>query len=706
MTNTFTQYSEVVDGILSGYKEVKGIRFLRNMCLVGIIATVAPGLGFHLLFPDAVELFWDRVLLVVLCGAAYFWGGTERVDIRRYSNFVYVLFYLYGLHTMMLISLNEFHAAYVIISLISIQMIALSFRFLRDAYIYIGIQFFVFIFLVAYSPRLDFEQSLLSVFVSAVCISCSALFVRFKTDFVERLKLNRDLLLALVNKTESAVFITDTQGYILECNARALEMFHQPREGFIGHDFRILRAHQLTEDEIIYGLNELEKENFWNSETELRRFDGTVFHAFVSIAMIQRKDQRFFVYRVRDISHEKQFELELFAAKEKAEEAAAARSQFLATMSHEIRTPLNGVIGMTSLLDQTVLDHRQKEYVDTIQKSGQSLMILINDILDYSKMESGRLALREEETHLPDSVYEVCDLLRPHAEMKGIRLDVQVDSRIPRWLRTDDSRLKQVLLNLVGNAIKFTHQGSIMVSCNMLSIFHDRVCIRFEVKDTGIGIPKERQSALFQPFSQINHDGSRKYGGTGLGLAISRQIVELLGGQMNLESDAGKGAVFSFDLQFDVVAIGERRAETRGSEAHILRKLEQARDMNILIAEDNLINQNVLLYMLETLGLKADVVSNGKEAIRQLSQKRYGMLFLDVQMPEMDGLLTAAWIRAHSKYQPYIICMTANSSEEDRSKSTEAGMDDFIPKPFDLNRIREALLHALSSHTDKSEKAA
>jgi CheY-like chemotaxis protein len=240
----------------------------------------------------------------------------------------------------------------------------------------------------------------------------------------------------------------------------------------------------------------------------------------------------------------------------------------------------------------------------------------------------------------------------------------------------------------------------------MLSIFHDRVCIRFEVKDTGIGIPKERQSALFQPFSQINHDGSRKYGGTGLGLAISRQIVELLGGQMNLESDAGKGAVFSFDLQFDVVAIGERRAETRGSEAHILRKLEQARDMNILIAEDNLINQNVLLYMLETLGLKADVVSNGKEAIRQLSQKRYGMLFLDVQMPEMDGLLTAAWIRAHSKYQPYIICMTANSSEEDRSKSTEAGMDDFIPKPFDLNRIREALLHALSSHTDKSEKAA
>ncbi|MFN8777208.1 MAG: ATP-binding protein [Flavobacteriales bacterium] len=706
MTSTFTRYHEVVDGILSGYREVKGVRFMRHMCLTGIAATVMPLIGLPLLLPGAVELIWDRLLFIALAALAYFWGGRERVDARIYSKVVYTLYYIYSMHAIAMVWFNQFHPAYIILALVSVQMTGLSFRYMQHAAVFLAVHFTVFCSSLIYAPQFSFQETLLGIFITLICFGSCLLFVRFKTDFLENLKMNRDLLRSLINKTEACIFITNTQGAILDCNPRVGDMFGMTRDEMVGCDFRVLRCQPLTEEEIIFGLNELEKENFWNSETDLRRADGTEFHAIVSIVMIRRMDQRFFVYRVRDNSHVKQFELELFSAKERAEAAAAVRSQFLATMSHEIRTPLNGVVGMASLLDQTELDIRQKEYVDTIQKSGQSLMVLVNDILDYSKMESGRMNLRQDETHLADCLVEVCDLLRPHAEGKGIRLVVEVDSRIPRWVLTDEARLKQVLLNLVGNAVKFTEEGSIRVIARLENTLHDRVNVHFEVIDTGIGIPKERQPELFQPFTQVHYDASKKYGGTGLGLAISRQIVELLGGSMKLTSEAGKGSSFCFELALQVVYHRQGNSKSETVEDDELRKLGEARHIPILIAEDNLINQNVLLYMLETLGLKADVVSNGKDAIRQLSYKRYGLIFLDIQMPEMDGLLAASWIRAHSKYQPYIICMTANSSDEDRERCLAAGMDDFVPKPFNLARIREALVHGLERRKGSGERVA
>ena len=700
------QQSEVISGVLSGFKEIKGIRFLRIMCLIGIGGSLVFGSGLIFLVSNQKELIWDRGLILALCVIGYIWGGMPDLNKKGYSMYVYVLFYLFSIQTIVGVYLNDFHPAHIVVSIITLQMISLSFRLRTDALVYLGICVGIFLIALLYNVNLNFRESTLTLFIVMMCAGCNLILIWFKTDFIDNLKLNRDLLRSLVNKTENSIFVTSTTGIILDCNSRASEMFGYARDEMVNFDFRMLRIHSLKEEEIIGGLGALERNKFWNSETELRRQDGSSFHSFLSIAMVQRKEQRFFVYRVRDNSAVKTFETELLLAKENAESASASRGQFLATMSHEIRTPLNGVIGMASLLDQTDLDVRQKEYVDTIQKSGQSLMVLINDILDYSKMDNGRLALQAEETHVPDAVYEVCDLLRSHSEVKGVRLELSVDPDIPQWVQTDVSRLKQVLLNLVGNAIKFTDRGFVKVECRVASLYLDQVSLRFSVRDSGIGVPIDKQNLLFKPFSQIAVDGGKKYGGTGLGLAISRQIVDLLGGEMQLDSQEGKGAEFSFTIQAKVMQRLARPEATGSAQDMLQEHSEKLSSLKILIAEDNLINQNVLLYMLETIGLKADVVSNGKEVIRQMALKRYDIIYMDVQMPEMDGVLATAWIRAHSKYQPYIICMTANSFGEEKERCIGAGMDEFIPKPFDLGKILQSLRKWILACTGDSERAA
>jgi PAS domain S-box-containing protein len=506
----------------------------------------------------------------------------------------------FTIHSLFGVWNNNFHPVYLTLYRLIFQNLSFAFRSSRNSLLYIAFNSVIYFALLFSSSDFYNDEIRIPVFFGLISIISSLVFVSFKSGFIEIIKLNRDLLRSLVNKTENAIIITDIRGIILDMNPRAPEMFNYESHELIGQDFSILRCAALTEMEITDGLGELECHRFWNSESLLRRKDGTSFHSFISVGQASGKFRKFLIYRVRDTSASKAFEAELLKAKENAEEAAKVRSQFLATMSHEIRTPLNGVIGMTSLLDHTDLDKRQKEYVETIQRSGQSLMVLINDILDYSKLESGRMTTQFTDCSVSEAISEVYDLLRPHAEMKGLKLDVIIEYGLPELIQTDSSRLKQVLLNLVGNAIKFTDKGFVRVNCKVLSRHFDRVLFKISVIDSGIGIAADDQHLLFQPFSQVESANGRKFGGTGLGLAISNQIVQALGGEMTLESAEGRGSCFSFSINSKITEKNSKQAIADITGSPLFAERELLTDVRILVAEDNLINQNVLLYMLES----------------------------------------------------------------------------------------------------------
>lgn len=676
------------------------------MNFIGAISMAVMGFGTWAFVPGAREFLYDRIAFFVVGIAMYIWGGVQRLNHLLYTRITYLLVCLFIAHAILTTYLNSFHAGYAVPALVIGQMLSLCFRRKRDSYLFASLGSFVAVALALYIPDTNDNRTGLIVFLLLISLLFNVLLISFKSDFIDHIKLNRDMLRSMVNVTETAIFVTDIRGHILDCNQRALDLFAYSRDQLVGRDFRMLRRKPLEESEIIEGLEELENSRFWNSEAELVKCDRSVVDAHLSITMLRSIDQRYLVYRIRDNSSSRAFEKELLRAKDQAESAAAVRSQFLASISHEIRTPLNGVIGMCSLLDYTPLNFRQKEYVDTIQKSGRSLMVLINDILDYSKLENGRFTIREEDIQLDEALLEVCDLLRPHAEQKGIRLDVNLDSDLPEMISTDGGRLKQVLLNLVGNAVKFTDRGFVRVECKLVSRVEECVCLQFEVSDSGIGIAENDQMLLFKPFSQVSAGGDRKFGGTGLGLAISREIIELLGGDIRVLSKEGLGSTFIFSIQAKVSSENQNFSNSQ-ADLELEQLLESERkSLRVLIAEDNLINQSVLLYMLEVLRIKADVVANGNEVIRQVALKRYDIIFMDVQMPVMDGLLASAWIRAHSSYQPYIISMTANSSQDDKHRSAQAGMNDFVPKPFDMAKIRLALLRWFEKRRGTTTTAA
>ncbi len=568
-------------------------------------------------------------------------------------------------------------------------------------------------------------------------------------------------------------------------------------------------------------------------ESEIYRKDKTVIWISENARTVRDENGQIAYYEgmVEDITERKRLQAELVASKAAAEEGSRLKSEFLANMSHEIRTPLNGVIGMTNLLLMTSLDGEQRNFAETIRVSGESLLIVVNDILDFSKIEAGKLDLDIVNFDLREAIDSIMDLLASQAHSKGLELAAFVNPGVPTHIRGDPGRLRQVINNLVGNAIKFTTKGEVVLSVSALTETMTDAVLRFEVRDTGIGIDAATQSRLFEAFSQADGSTTRRYGGTGLGLAISKRLIQLMNGKIGMESTVGKGSTFWFHVEFDkqvgrgepitpgdlgglhvlivddnatnreimthyakawnmrsVCASGGEEAlallrakavddpfelvildmqmphmdglmlateikkdpkitgvrmvmltslgndldaeelKATGIAACVLKPVQQTRLLNrlievmagpvvkrnkqiaasgrlpkkytqgpekkeikMLLAEDNRVNQMVALNILQKLGYRADLAVNGLEVLKALDTIPYDLIFMDCQMPEMDGYEATRQIRAGHWSQPRIVAMTANAMKGDDELCRAAGMDDYLSKPIRIEKLREAI---------------
>jgi len=393
------------------------------------------------------------------------------------------------------------------------------------------------------------------------------------------------------------------------------------------------------------------------------------------------------------------------AAQRQAHKLVQAKSEFLAKMSHEIRTPLNGVIAAADLMAATQLNDEQHELLDTLRLSAKTLLGIINDILDFSKIEAGRMVLETLPFTPTVLVEEVVSIMAPAAHSKGLTVRTELSSSLPHSVAGDPLRLRQILLNFVGNAIKFTACGEVVIRAMRLKKGEGQSAwLRFEVQDTGVGIPPEKQAGIFDAFTQADSSVTRQYGGTGLGLAICKRLVELMGGQIGVYSQPGQGSCFWFEVPLPVIqenAPEETTAQPSGSALNS-HELDGVR---VLLVEDNPVNQKVAIRMLQKLGCVVELAENGQQALEKLERASYDIVLMDMQMPVMDGLTATRLLRQREQqtsHHQVVIALTANAMQTDRELCLEAGMDDYLSKPLTLDALQVMLLRWVAQHKQRA----
>ncbi|WP_434683670.1 PAS domain S-box protein [Pseudanabaena minima] len=531
---------------------------------------------------------------------------------------------------------------------------------------------------------------------------------------------SRDLRELIFDESSDALFLVDSETLLtIDCNQQAMKLFEvDSKNDLINIEGHILQKRQFTSQELSQIAQEVNQKGFWSLEVEYITRKGREFWGDLSAKQITFGSQRFNLVRVVDITTRKQTQIALAEAKVAAEEATRAKSAFLASMSHEIRTPMNGVIGMTQILEMTDLTTDQQEFVKIIKDSGEALLTIINDILDFSKIESGMLEIESKDFVLEEVIRGVCKLLENQAITRKVDLQYAIASDIPQYVIGDRARLRQILLNLVGNAVKFTQNGQVVISVRGKSLTptsserwqemaRDREDyeLSFAIADTGIGIQSDRLDRLFQAFTQADASISRNYGGTGLGLAISKRLTELMGGTIWVESrgqvggspplvwksqplNSHQGSTFYFTVILSIHKTSTQPQDVLSKVFEIDDKMAEKYPLRILLVEDNQVNQRIAKLMFARLGYHLDAIANnGLEAVQAVKTHDYDLVLMDVQMPIMDGLTATKIIRTELRSNVRIIAMTADAMPEDRQACFEAGMDDYISKPVNIQTI-------------------
>lgn len=490
----------------------------------------------------------------------------------------------------------------------------------------------------------------------------------------------------LSKNASDIILFMDLEGNIIDANEAAVRAYGYTYEELLSSNILKLRksSHLIAEQ-----IAKSNREGIFFQTTHYRR-DGSYFPVEVSSQGTTVDGERVIFSIIRDISERKQSEKALKKAKEVAEAASKAKSEFLANMSHEIRTPLNGIVGMIDLTLLTDITGEQKENLITAKYCASSLLNIINDILDFSKMEAGKLSIENINFDIKLFIENLMKTHLPLAVSKGLKLNYIFSSDIPQYLVGDPNRLQQIINNLINNAIKFTEMGEINLEVEVGEVYENHIELKFSVTDTGIGIASNNLGNLFKSFSQIDGSFTKKHGGTGLGLAISKQLVEMMGGKIWLESEENKGSTFYFTARFKVGSY-ELMSTIKKEIEEIPR---EPKSLTILLIEDDKVNQMVVTRMLKEKGYLVHIANDGVEALEILERKKYDLILMDIQMPKMDGLETTRRIRekeGQERHTP-IIALTAYALKGDRERFLSNGMDEYIPKPID----KEELFHVIN----------
>ena len=512
-----------------------------------------------------------------------------------------------------------------------------------------------------------------------------------------QLKENQNRSQSIMDNAPLTIYLKDLEGRYIMVNKKFRELL-QLDETVIGKTaFEVIKdkaavERRLKNDQIV-----IKTKKPFQMEESVETTEGIRHFSVMKFPLMDQDNEVFGVCSIgADITDTVNYQQQLIEARKQAEDAKKMEELFLANMSHEIRTPMNGIQGMTDLLMETALNDQQKEFARIIKHSANNLLVIINDILDLSKIRAGKLSIEKLDFKLTEVSDNITAFFKHKLDKKGLRLEIHIDQNIPPVLTGDPYRLNQVLVNLIGNAIKFTETGHIHVDILLLDTTENTVRLHFIIEDTGIGIPEDKMHLIFADFSQAGSDIARRYGGTGLGLAICKQLLKIQGGEISVESKINEGTRFSFTISYASTNKTNTIPLVREDNIDYTSLLT---GRHFLVAEDNEINQKLIAYVLEKVGAVVDIANNGGEALDYIrnSPKKYDLIIMDLQMPEMDGYETTRHLRQEMNISTPIIAMTATALKGEKLKCLEAGMNDYMSKPFEFTDLYKRIIRLIGT---------